>query len=85
MRHCPSPATQEEDSYGYRIEWDDRTSDILEMMRINRVEHYGPGSREIGGFDNAWDLYEKYRDDADYRNVRLIRIDSDGNEEIYAP
>ena len=45
---------------------------------------HGSGSRNVSGFDNAWDVFNDYRDNPDYIGVRLIRIDSDGSESIYA-
>ena len=49
-----------------------------------KIEHYGSGSRNVSGFDNAWDVFNYYRDNPDFIGVRLIRIDSNGNESIYA-
>jgi len=48
------------------------------------IEHYGLGSRDVSGFDNAWDVFNDYRDNPDLIGVRLIKIDSDGNESVYA-
>jgi hypothetical protein len=85
MRFLESSATPEEDSYGYRVEWDDRTTSIREMSRNGgKIENYGPGSRDVSGFDNAWDMFNDYRDNPYLIGVRLIRIDSDGNESVYA-
>jgi len=37
-----SSATPEEDSYGYRVEWDDQTTSVREMIRNGgTIEHYG--------------------------------------------
>ena len=84
-RYLESSATPEQDSYGYRVEWDDRTTSVREMIRNGgEIEHYGPGSRDVSGFDNAWDVFNNYRDNPDFRGVRLIEIDSDGNESVYA-
>ena len=81
MRYLESSATPEQDSYGYRVEWDDSTTSVREMVRNGvEIEHYGPGSRDVSGFDNAWDVFNDYRDNPDFRGVRLIKIDSDGNE-----
>ena len=80
-----SSATPEEDSYEYRVEWDDSLSSSAEMIKNGfKVEHYGSGSREVSGFDNAWDVFNYYSDNPDYIGVRLIRIDSEGNEIVYA-
>ena len=49
-----------------------------------KIEHYGPGSRDVIGYDNAWDMFNNYRYNPDFIGVRLIRIDSDGNESVYA-
>ncbi|MCD7918732.1 MAG: hypothetical protein LUG45_01375 [Clostridiales bacterium] len=85
IRYLESSATPEEDSYGYRIEWDDISVVDFDMTeRKAKIKHFGPGSRSVSGFDNAWDVFNDYRDNPDYRGVRLIRIDSDGNERIYA-
>ena len=85
MRFLESSATPEEDSYGYRIEWDDRITSVKEMCRNGgNVEHFGYGSRDVSGFDNAWDIFNDYRDDPIFRGVRLIRIDSNGAESVYA-
>ena len=85
MRFLESSGTPEDDSYGYRVEWDDRTTSIKEMVNNGgKIEHYGPGSRYVSGFDNAWDVFNDCRDNLDLIGVRLIRIDSDGNERIYA-
>ena len=76
MRFEESPATEEEDSYEYRIEWDDHwTTDFNPL---------GAGSRELAGFDNAWECFLDYKHDGYHRGVRLIQIDKDGNERIYA-
>ena len=85
MRFLESSATPEEDSYGYRVEWDDRVSSVKETFNNGgKIEHYGPGSRDVSGFDNAWDMFNDYRDSPYFIGVRLIRIDLDGNESIYA-
>ncbi len=79
---CSSP---KEDSYGYRVEWDDQTTSVREMIRNGmKIEHYGSGSRDVSGFNNAWDMFNDYRDNPDFIGVRLIKIDSNGNENIYA-
>lgn len=78
MRFEESPATEEEDSYSYRLEWDDYQPSLMS-------EGQGPGSEMCGGFDNAWDLYKHCSEGIKYIGVRLIRIDADGNETVYAP
>jgi len=85
MRFLESAATPEEESYRYRVEWDDQTTSVREMI-INEkeLEHYGPGSRDVSGYDNAWDVFNDYRDNPDFIGVRLIKIDSSGNESINA-
>ena len=41
MRFFESSATPEEDSYGYRVEWDDQTTSVREMYRNGgKIEHY---------------------------------------------
>lgn len=84
-RYLESSATEKEDSYGYRVEWDDCiTVDYDWHERCMKAHHAGPGSRTVCGFDNAWDVFNDYRDNPDYVRVRLIQIDSDGSESIYA-
>lgn len=84
-RFLESSATEEEDSYEYRVEWDDHISvDYDYDERRAKTEHYGSGSRDVSGFDNAWDVFNDYRDDSDYIGVRLIKIDSNGSESVYA-
>lgn len=84
-RFSESSATLEEDSYKYRIEWDDKIEYVYAAVgNGGKVEHYGRGSREVSGFDNAWDVFNEYKDNPDFIGVRLIRIDWDGNESIYA-
>ena len=84
-RFLESSATEEEDSYKYRVEWDDYiTVDFDLNDRTMKSEHHGAGSRNVSGFDNAWDVFNDYRDNPDYIGVRLIRIDSNGVESVYA-
>ena len=84
-RFLESSATEQEDSYEYRVEWDDYiTVDYDWYEQCMKTEHHGPNSRNVFGFDNAWDVFNDYRDNPDYRGVRLIRIDSEGIESIYA-
>lgn len=75
MRFRETPATPDEDSYTYRVEWDARIHIVG-----GKVKNDGPGSRSFNGFDNAWDVYCDRLDDPDYIRVRLIQIDKDGNE-----
>jgi len=83
MRFLESPATPEEDSYDYRVEWDDATSSIEEMMNNgNVIKHYGPGSEEFSALDPAWDLFTELRECIFYRGVRLIQIDHEGKERV---
>ncbi len=84
-RFLETSATEKEDSYSYRVEWDDQITGSYDRTegRI-KIEHHGSGSRNVSGFDNAWDVFNDYCDDPDYRGVRLIQIDSDGSERIYA-
>ena len=74
------PGTPEDDAYNYSIVWDDSISSVEENIKTGTIKHYGPGSREVSGFDNAWDVYCDRLDDPDYIRVRLIQIDKDGNE-----
>lgn len=84
-RFLESSATEEEDSYEYRVEWDDyiTVKYDLDEQRV-KTKHYGPGSRDISGFDNAWNNFNDCRDDPDYVRVRLIKIDPNGSENVYA-
>ena len=85
MRFLESSSTPQEDSYRYRVEWDDQTTSVKEMIKNGgEIEHYGSGSRDVSGLDNARDVFNDYRDNPDFIGVRLIRIDSNGNESIYA-
>jgi len=82
-RYLESPATPEEDSYRYRVEWDDIIESHFEDYQHPEnwySDHLGPGREEIVGFDNAWDRYNDLDENIDYCNVRLIRMDADGNE-----
>lgn len=84
-RYLESSATEEEDSYGYRVEWDDCvTADYDYSEGKIKVTHNGSGSRDVSGFDNAWDVFNDYRDNPDYVGVRLIQISDDGSESVYA-
>ena len=85
LRFLESSATTEEDSYGYRVEWDNHI--VVDYDRNKQcmitIKH-GSGERNVSGFDNAWDVFNDYCDNPDYIGVKLIRIDSDGSESIYA-
>ena len=84
-RYLESSATEKEDSYRYRVEWDDYiTADYDRKEGRIKIEHHGCGYRDVSGFDNARDVFNDYRDHPDYKGVRLIRIDSDGSESVYA-
>ena len=84
-RFLESSATEEEDSYEYRVEWDDHiVVDYDRKEGCMKTTHHGAGTRNVSDFDNAWDVFNDYRDDPDYKSVRLIRIDSSGIESIYA-
>ena len=55
------------------MEWDDYiTADYDRSEGRIKVEHHGGGSRDVSGFDNAWDVFNDYRDHPDYKGVRLI-------------
>ena len=78
-RYLESDATVEENSYNYRVEWDDVLGDFDYNTRI--LEHLGPGSSDFPhDFDNAWDCFCRLRDNPNYRGVRLIQIRPDGSE-----
>lgn len=83
-RFQESSATPEEDSYGYRVEWDDVITDNGEYGIKLEIIHMGPGSRTVSGFDNAWDVYNDLKEDPNVIRPRLIRICEDGTESIYA-
>ncbi len=83
-RFLESPATSEEDSYRYRVEWDDVITDNGERGTKWAIVHLGPGSREVSGFDNAWDAFNDLRDDPEVVRPRLIKIYDDGTEIVYA-
>ena len=83
--YLESSATVEENSYNYRVEWDDYiTSRYDNEEWCIKCEHHGSGFREVSGFDNAWDMFNDYKEDIDYKGVKLIQIDSDGIEGVYA-
>ena len=78
-RFLESSATEEEDSYDYRVEWDDKVGNY--DFQTREFEHYGSGSFYFSkDFDNAWDCFCDIRDNPDYKGVRLIQIDDNGNE-----
>jgi len=85
MRFEESPATPEEDSYDYRLEWDDyiRFEDDF-RAGTSKAFHCGPGSSKCDCFDHAWDAFKDMEGEFGYKGVRLIRIDKSGNETIYA-
>lgn len=79
-----SSATEKENVFTYRIEWDDYITDDYDWSKNTmKTIHYGSGSRNIDSFDNVMDVYNEYIDDSDYKGVRLIQIDSNGLESIY--
>lgn len=77
MRFMESPATSEEDSYDYRVEWDDH------VLYFKNGEHLGAGSEYFTGLDNAWDRFCDYKETMSYKGLRLIQIDSNGFERLY--
>ena len=78
-RYLESSATNEENSYDYRVEWDDKFGDY--NFKTCELTHHGPGSRYFSrDFDNAWDCFCDLCNIPDYIGVRLIQIDSNGNE-----
>lgn len=80
-RFLESSATAEENSYDYRVEWDDVLGDYDYETRV--LEHKGPGSHDFPhDYDNAWDCFCDLRNNPNYIGVRLIKIDSDGNSWI---
>lgn len=79
-----SSVTESENSYTYRIEWEDYITEDYDWSRNSmKTIHYGSGSRNIDSLNNARDVYNEYKDDSDYKGVRLIRIDSNGLESVY--
>ena len=83
-RFLESPATPEEDSFRYRVEWDDVITDNGEYGIKLKIIHLGPGSRDVSGFDNAWDAFNDLKRNPDVVRPRLIRIYDDGTESVYA-
>jgi hypothetical protein len=79
-----SQSAMDEEASDYRVEWDDRLSSTREIFKKGgKIIHYGSGSMEVSGYDNARDIFCDYRDDMDFIGVRLIKINNDGNESIY--
>ena len=73
-----SSATPEENSYDYRVEWDDY---LIYNYGTKKVEHNGPGIKYYyKDFDGAWDCFCDLRRNPDYIRIRLIQIRSDGTE-----
>lgn len=80
-RYLESSATEEENSYDYRVEWDDKLGDY--NFQTHELERQGAGSRYFSkDFDNAWDCFCDTCNNPNYIGVRLIQIDSNGNEWI---
>ena len=78
-RYLESSATDEENSYDYKVEWDD----VLGFHNFNtrKFTHCGPGSMYfLKDFDNVWDCFCDLRSNPNYIGIRLIQIDSNGNE-----
>lgn len=76
-----SPATEEEDSYDYRVEWDDHFEVIHNTPFDSELVKYGSGSNSYSkNYDAAWDRYSDLINDPTYKNVRLIKIYPDGSE-----
>ncbi|SFX31576.1 hypothetical protein [Ruminococcus sp. XPD3002] len=73
MRIEPSPATDEENAYVYRVVWTD------ESDRNDMLHSLGPGSMEFHDFDHAWDCFDRYSESAFYLGVELQKLDSEGN------
>ena len=85
QEHLESSAAEKENSYNDRVEWDDYiTVDYNKNEKHMKTEHYGSGSRNVTDFDNAWEVFNDYCSDPDYKRVRLIQIDSNGVESVYA-
>ena len=85
MRYKPSPATDYENSFNYRIEWDDCINATFADDLSTIIDHDGPRSMECSDYDYAWDEFEYYRSNVNptYIRVRLIRINPlTGDEEI---
>ncbi len=82
LGYLESPATEEENSCDYRVEWDDHIEVVYTSMFDSEIVHHGSGSDSYSkDYDNAWDRYSDLIDDPTYRNVRIIRIYPDGSEE----
>ena len=75
-----SPATPEEDSYNYRVEWEDRTCMREWFSKGGPIEHFGPGSEEFSSYDNAWDRYCDLKESVDYKGVNIVRLGRNDSE-----
>jgi len=86
IRYLESPATDEENSYNYRVEWEDHYEMIYDSSNpAGSVVHNGPGSyMYYNDYDNAWDKYCELSDNPHFRRVHLIRISPDGSEKEWA-
>ena len=80
-RYLESSATEEENSYDYRVEWDDKLGNY--NFQTRELEHSGPGAEWFfKDFDNAWDCFCYKRNNPNYIGLRLIQIDANGNESV---
>ena len=74
-----SSATETENSYDYRVEWDDCIRDYDYDKK--EVIHQGYDSIDYPhDYDGAYEAYCKLKHDPYHIHVRLIRIDNYGNE-----
>lgn len=75
-RYLESPATTYENSFNYRVEWDDR-------FNADTMQHEGPGSIYYqNDYDNAWECFCAFRDSFGFKGLRLIKIDKDNTESV---
>ena len=69
-----SPATEEENTYSYRVEWDKK-------LNYNTLSYDGPDSIfYYHDYDGAWDCFCNYRHSPEFVGLRLIQIDDNGSE-----
>ena len=74
MNFLESPATDYENSFTYRVEWDKK-------LNYETLKYEGPDSISYGNnYDEAWDCYCCFRKSPDFIGLRLIKINKDGLE-----
>lgn len=74
MRFTESPATEEENSFDYIVEWDDKIN-----YDDTPVTHEGPGSLFYkNDYDGAWEAYNNLKKPGvvKFVNIRIRQVDS---------